>query len=127
MNADGPLGGSADGIAVEWAGQVGHPSSYGLLGGRAAGLTRLDVPERGAYEASLAGTSDDVTFGLPAEYRQAVGEGLSSPVALGVAAHGQVGSSEYVFRRLAALLSALVSVGVPATAADLWLLWDSQP
>lgn len=126
MNAEGPLDEAIDGLAVEWAGQVGHPSSYGLLGGRAGEVTRLEVPERGSYQGSLAGASDEVAFGLPAEYRQAVGQGLRSPVALTVAAHGQVGSSAYVFRRLASLLSALISDGVPATDPDLWLLWDSQ-
>jgi hypothetical protein len=54
MNADGPLGEASDGLAVKWVGHAGHPSSYGLLGGHAASVAGLDLPEQGTYGASLA-------------------------------------------------------------------------
>jgi hypothetical protein len=126
MNADGPLGNVDGGIAIEWAGRRGHPSSYGLLGGSNALVTSLDVPELGTFQESLAGGLDEVQFGLPAEFRTAVSAGLRSPVALAVAAHGSLGSSARVFGQLAAMLSALLVAPTPPTQADaLWALWRS--
>jgi hypothetical protein len=73
---------------------------------------------------SLAGDADEIRFGLPDAYRRAVLTGLRFPIELVVAAHGRTGSSAYVFRRVAALLSELLAKGVPETDDDLWSLWD---
>jgi hypothetical protein len=124
--ADGPAGEDADGLTVEYAGRVGHPSSYGLLGGRRSTVASLHPLASGRYESSLAGDSDDVEFGLPNEYKPAVAAGLHRRVEIVIAAHGRVGSSESVFRRLAATLSDLLDSDDVPTEADLWASWDSS-
>jgi hypothetical protein len=123
-DARGPLGDGGEGVAVEWAGRVGHPSSYGLLGGRESGGAQTDHVESIGYVSSLAGASDAVEFGLPDEYRDAVRDEFGTRFEVVVAAHGRIGSSERVFRRLAATVRSLLAQ--PATSdADLWALWDS--
>jgi hypothetical protein len=50
---------------VEWAGRIGHPSSYGLLGGaplRAPGIGVID--EGGRFAEALATSGDDVSLGV---------------------------------------------------------------
>jgi hypothetical protein len=68
---DWPLGHARDaGIAIEWQRQAGHPTSYGLLGGAVAEEVELAVePDGPDFAGSLAGTADQVRFGLPDEYR----------------------------------------------------------
>jgi hypothetical protein len=66
---DAPAGIAPAAVCVEWASRLGHPSSYGLLGGHlgAAASECLAWPT-GRYAQSLAGRSDQVEFGLPDEY-----------------------------------------------------------
>ena len=119
-NADGPAGAALGGVAIEWVEQAGHPSSYGLLGGRLSAVVHVAPSEEGPFELNLAGSGDDIQFGLPDEYRHAVTTGLHSPIEIVVAAHGRVGSSDLVFRRLVARLSELLARGVPESDVDLW-------
>src|SRR5688500_12077622 len=52
-------------VAVEWAGQTGHPTSYALLGAvHAQGGDVRPYPGGEAFGGSLAGKTDHVTFGL---------------------------------------------------------------
>jgi hypothetical protein len=126
---DGPGGVPipTDGLCVEWAGQVGHPSSYALLGGRVsdgkAGL--LKVRLTGPYVDSPAGAADVVEFGLPEDYAVAVGRGVdgAGEVEVTLAAHGRAGSSPVVFARVGRLLAVFLRDGVPADDADVWRAW----
>ena len=99
-------------LAIEWVGRAGHPSSFGLLGGVLASPggfdARLEI-ER-PYSGSLAGTADEVTWGLPADYRQALGP-WTDRVRFTIAAHGMVGSSDLVFAHLAAVLTDALEMG----------------
>lgn len=114
-----------DGLCVEWAGQVGHPSSYALLGGRLSdgtpGQVRVDLT--GPYVGSLAGAADVVEFGLQEEYAVAVRRGVNGAVQVTIAAHGRVGSSPVVFARVGRLLAVFLRHGVPADDADVWQAW----
>jgi hypothetical protein len=122
----GPLEQGADGVTVEWAGQAGHPSSYGLLGGHRADATRLDLQAGGTYSESLAGAADEIRFGLLPEYEASIREGVAAcPAAITLAGHGALGSSAFVFRRLAALLATLLCDGVPSHDQALWEAWDT--
>ncbi|HEX4519553.1 MAG TPA: hypothetical protein VH063_08250 [Gaiellaceae bacterium] len=119
-------GNDDEGIAVEWLGQAGHPSSYGLLGGRIPQGARLHGPQSlGPWSRSLAGTADEVEFGLPDEYSGAAREGLGEGVELTVAAYARIGSSQQVFRRLAGCLTDLIPK-IPSDDEALWAAWDSQ-
>jgi hypothetical protein len=124
---DGPGGVPipTDGLCVEWAGRIGHPSSYALLGGRGsdgkAGLLKMGLT--GPYVDSLAGPADVVEFGLPEEYAVAVRRGVNGAVAVTLAAHGRVGSSPVVFTRVGRLLAVFLRDGVPADDADVWRAW----
>jgi hypothetical protein len=113
---------------VEWSGRAGHPSSYGLLGGRRSSRPHISVFPSGAkFRDALASSSDDVRWGLPAEYEAAVGLALESQlqtVAVSQAAHGLVGSSVDVFRALTVLLCRLLAGGVPREDAEIWKLRD---
>jgi hypothetical protein len=122
-SANGPLDEVAEGLTVEWAGQVGHPSSYGLLGGRSSQVTQVAPGDARGYEESLAGAADQVRFGLPSEYAAAVSDALTTPVEVTIAAHGLVGSSPAVFSRVAAFLALLLRDGVPEDDEDLWSGW----
>lgn len=118
--------GTARSIAVEVAGMVGHPSSYGLLG---ASFTPLPVDqlliqvvcstENGCLlDWALAGRCDEVHAGLPAEYASSVldAAGTADGVAdlsagllrFDHAAHGDVGSSSWFFGQLGRLLVSLL-------------------
>jgi hypothetical protein len=113
---------------VEWVGRVGHPSSYGLLGGARAEASAVRVQSTGErFEDSLASTLDDVRWGLEAEYQTAVLEVLSAQpqgVLVSKAAQGALGSSQYVFTQLARFLCAVLETGVPVEDSDVWRLRD---
>jgi hypothetical protein len=123
-DARGLLGDGGEGVAVEWAGQFGHPSSYGLLGGRESQADQTDHVVSVRFVSRLAGASDWVEFGLPDEYLGAVLDEFGSQFEVVVAAHDRIGSSERVFRRLARMVTALLAQPVTSDA-ELWALWDS--
>jgi hypothetical protein len=113
---------------VVWGGRPGHPSSYGLLGGSTFRQARLAVSsDESTYRDSLAGSADNVRWGLPVEYQAAVLDALTQqprPVMVGTAAHGAIGSSSSVFRGLAVLLARLLATGVPDNDVEVWKLRD---
>ncbi len=128
----GETGAPTDRIIVEWAGHTGHPSSYGLLGATPTDSPThadlaLDHEER-EFPQSLAGTADQVSFGLLNEYWPAIASATSVsnfPITVRVAAHAQIGSSPIVFRRLANLLAPLVySTNAERTDSLVRLLWE---
>jgi len=109
-------------VVIEWSGQLGHPSSYGMLGGHAG--TGVLVDERGPWKRSLARRADAVEFGLPAEYSKAIQPIVADRVRVTQAANGAAGSSIAVFRDLAALLVRLVDLEKRPNSDELWALWD---
>ena len=103
-------------VVVEWAGRLGHPSSYGLLG-IAPGAPRAKIVDA-PFPRSLAGRLDVVRFGLPPEYVAVVdGEDIT------VAAHGAAGSSVLVFRALLAVLKK--EIVMKASDSDVWKVFDA--
>lgn len=115
-------------LSVEWASRVGHPSSYGLLGGRPYDTPLLSVASYGAiYKESLAGPADKVRWGLPDEYRTIIQQTLAAQpaiVAVTEAAAAAVGSSAHVFATLATMLATLSTSNLLPDDAELWRLWD---
>jgi len=115
-------------LSIEWAGRVGHPSSYGLLGGRPYDAPVVMVESYGAiYKESLAGPADEVRWGLPDEYRTTIQETLAAQpaiVAVNDAAFAAVGSSAHVFAALATMLATLSTGKLLPDDAELWRLWD---
>lgn len=110
-------------LGVEWAGRLGHPSSYALLAGSLlpqsssrAGQTKV--------KNTLAGRLDSVRTGLLPEYREAVRSAAGDRLRITAAAHGDVGSSRAVFSSLATLLLYLLESGVPDSEEVLWQRWD---
>ena len=112
-----------DQIAVEWAGRVGQPSSYGLLGGIAAASTVEPMPMPIGTFAQALVKSDIVTFGLPDEFAAAA---RRDPVVVTIAAAGEAGSSVWVFRSLASMLAALLAREGSVERDALWALWDNS-
>lgn len=113
-------------LAVEWGGQhVGHPSTYGLLGGElgAAFQPELD-PKSGEVHDQLGYKSVPALFGLSDDYRRAIeSTGLRTVT---VAAEHSHCSSQMVSRFLAAfLLWGLERGGWPANEDEVWDKWDS--
>jgi hypothetical protein len=113
---------------VEWVGRAGHPSSYGLLTGARSPSPRLAIAEEGArYRDALPGRADKVIWGLPDEYVNAVTAVLDEdvqPVLISHAAHGEIGSSNFVFAGLTRLLCRLLAGGLPPDEEDVWRLQD---
>ena len=125
---DAPAGSvAAAPVAVEWGGRIGHPSSYGLLGGQLIdGQTQILVPEDGGpFHGALAAWSERVVFGLAAEYRSAITSEAPVGLALTVAAHGDMSSSRMVFRWLTCFLVDLLETGVPENSENTWLRFDA--
>jgi len=116
-SGDGPGYLEPAGLAVEWVGRGGHPSSYCLLGGHLTtdGHGGFDIRETGPYANSLAGRTDEVEFGILDMYTNLAGPALGSDVVVTVAAHGLYGSSSGAFMWVAYFLSALLREGVPST------------
>lgn len=115
-------------VHVEWAGRVGHPSSYGLLGGTHADKSVVRIQPSGAkFRDSLASGADDVRWGSQPELEVAVSDALQSQpegVLVSQMAHGAFGSSPHVFARLTLLLCRILATDVPAEDADVWRLFD---
>lgn len=113
---------------VEWAGQVGHPSSYALLTGTRSSTPNIKIHDTGAkHRSALAAGSDKVFFGLPTEYEGAVADVLNQelqPVSVGGAAHGLVGSSEVAFRGVSRLLCRILAGELPFEDEAVWHLLD---
>ena len=110
-------------MAVEWAGRIGHPSSYALLGGALVPPPEPDQ-DTGWVKNTLAGRLDRVHSGLLAEYREAVNSATDGRLHIATAAHGEIGSSQLVFSRVATVLLAILDNGVPDSEEALWRLWD---
>jgi hypothetical protein len=124
---DGPLPVSAGSVGVEFRGRLGHPSSYGLLAGRRHSGPGVRIDLDTALPGAIFVPCDRVRVGLSEdEYRVAiVGIDLLDDVGVVVtaAADGEIGSSSWVFRRLASVLATLV-VAAPDTVAD-ECIWDT--
>lgn len=121
--------------AVELLLPMGPRVMYGLLGATftsvpSSGTLLVQVALSGAdgglHQESLAGQLDQVRAGLPEEYAESVWEGLQAPslpglgagvLRVGCAAHGQVGSAPWLFKRLAQAV-------VLALAAGEGVAWD---
>ena len=117
-------------IVVEWAGRIGHASSYGLLGATETNHltdTAIELDHEGTnFHASLAGATDQVVFGLLDEYRAAIRAASSVftfPMTVRIAAHAAIGSSAIVFERLTDLLAPLVYATDAERTDDLVRLW----
>lgn len=121
------------GIAVEWAGQVGHPTSYMLLGGSPA--RRFDVTAQAdgpLFENALEGVADIVQFGLPAEYRRAIDQVVGNApddaprCTISLAAYGDAGSSIVAFRAGTIFLTTILDRATSLTDDELWTLWHAS-
>lgn len=115
-------------MCLEWMGRLGHPTSYAMLGGSRTLSTKpasVDVRAAGGWPGSLAGGYEKVVFGLPVEYRPAVVAGLAAGIAVRIAAHGSISSSQVAFEWVAAMLSRLLNEGVPDDDAEFLAVWDA--
>jgi hypothetical protein len=121
----GPLSLPPGSLGVEWAGRLGHPSSYALLGGSLA-------PQPEAHHGSetlnktLAGRHDRIHSGFVEEYREAVEAASQGRLHVTAAAHGEIGSSPAAFARVATLLCNLLEEGVPNSDDALWQRWEAS-
>jgi hypothetical protein len=114
--------------AIEVLVPLGGRSMYGLLGGefQPDSSNRLDVrvclasAQGKLFSNNLAGLRDEVRVGLPAEYAEAVFDGValakgelgslaSGSLLINRAAHGAVGSCDIVFKHLSAALIKLLN------------------
>jgi hypothetical protein len=114
---------------VEWIGRIGHPSSYAVLGGHRFTSDGVQVFTGGAiFKESLAGSVEEIRWGLPREYEDAISEILSAqpvPVTVSKSAYGQVSSSAHAFRTVALMLCRILGGGLPSADHDVWKLYDS--
>lgn len=113
-------------IAVEWRGQAGHPSSYGLLGGWLRGPADTSSPTipNGVYREALAVPADVVRFGLNQRGDRTAVTAASPELIVALAAEAQAGSSQFVFFALGQLLTVFLHHGVPDSEGDVWRLCD---
>lgn len=114
---------------VEWAGRVGHPSSYGCLGGRGSSRTGVDVHSARSgrpFRTSLAGRGDTVCWGLPDEYRTAL-DGVALDLIVTHAAHGHASSSNFVFTSLARVLMLILRTRNRASDHQIEAAWEKSP
>jgi len=122
-------------VAIEMSIPQGARSLYGLLGGELqkgqTGAFRYEVSVSTAsgrpFEDSIAPSPEDARIGLPEEYAQAVVDGLSEAggassvlpsgrMIISCAAHGAIGSSRLLFKRLArALAQILIADRLPSS------------
>ena len=116
-------------VLVEWAGRVGHPSSYGLLSGANASRPRIAVSDEGPalFRESLAGRADTVVWGLPDEYKSnvlTVLQDQAQAALISRAAHGEIGSSPRVFGSLTRMVCLVLAGGLPTDDEETWRLFD---
>jgi hypothetical protein len=112
-------------LAVEWGGrQIGHPSTYGLLGGVRSSVFAVDLsPVDGAFDNHLSYAGEPAMFGLDESYTNAIRS--VGPQTVTVAGHHAHSSSEMVFRWLALFLAEALSRGHwPIEEHDVWAAWD---
>jgi hypothetical protein len=117
----------ANRAAVEVFVPLGPRSMYGLLGGEYTPLTtgqlKVMIISSPADEKSLfvpLTTSDRARIGLPAEYCEAVKEGIRlaekevviapGQLVISYATYGEIGSCAAVFKHLAAVLLKLINI-----------------
>jgi hypothetical protein len=115
--------GVSDGVSIviEWChGQPGHPSTYGLLGGKlGSGATTFLVPEdRPQFRQACKDLVNRAVFGLPREYRAEILRVVPDSVVITAAAAGETTSSQLVFRVLARVLMSFLRDGVPEEDAQ---------
>jgi hypothetical protein len=131
---DSPLSGVRR-AAIEMLLPRGGRALYGLLGAeltpRCSGRLVVQVAVSGRTEPqfirSLAARIDDVRLGIPDEYAVSVLDGVSRTdesrslgpgmVRFDRAAHGAVGSAQWLFQRLSAAIVRLLA-GQPETPSD---------
>lgn len=122
-------------VIVEWAGQLGHPTSYALLGlsPRRPGVAVSLPTDKAKFEISLADGLDEVTWGeLGDAELDAIREVLGEDQTLGweilVAASGRVGSSPAAFRWVARFIRNLYTLDVTEDASleRIWATWDDS-
>jgi hypothetical protein len=108
---------------VEWLVPTGPRAIYGLLGAEYVPIQNGEIHiqinssqgNEPSFSDSLAHPIDDVRVGLPSEYvpgiisglslaKQEIQELLSGKVIFQCAAHGQVGSSEMIFKYLSSIV-----------------------
>lgn len=92
---------------VEWAGSIGRPTSYALLGYADGTTNDFDGDNGREFFDSLTGGRDEVRFGFEPEQHTAAVEwmsvwGFEGPEPFG--AHGLLGSSEVAFATAATFL-----------------------
>lgn len=122
--------------AVEWLAHTGGHFPYGLLAAefvpqesnRLLLQTLVSADEGPCFPASLAGVTDNVRFGLIAEYAGGVMDSaLEAEAALRLGsgvlrfhhtAHGEVGSSTNWFRRLTGLVVQLLCLDASIVTAE---------
>lgn len=134
-------------VTLEWFAPAGGRYFYGLLGAQllpavSDHLTVL-ISAKASHEAQFKSSLMDVALdvplvGLPTEYFGAVGEGfqLASETMLSIAsgvlkvhcaAYSDVGSSHFVFRRLAAVLMRLIHLpDIKLTEEEIISLWSQH-
>lgn len=119
---DAPDGASdRESIVIEWChGQPGHPSTYGMLGGRlGSGATTFLVSEHGPrFRQACDDLVNRAALGLPREYRADILGVVPDSVVITAAASGEVTSSPLVFMVLARVLMAFLRDGVPEEDAQ---------
>ncbi|MCP3976541.1 MAG: hypothetical protein GY720_18795 [bacterium] len=117
---------SLGGRAAEWcSGQPGHPTSYALLGVHDGPDTAGHAHVGEVFNAALIGRADDVLFGLPVEYREAVGDVLAirRNLSPSLAAHGRAGSSVVAFRAMTIFVRDLTDELWSSNDDALWQTW----
>jgi len=115
---------------VEWLSPRGGHFLYGLLGATAQPTKGTDIElqvilgRRGSspYRSLLASSLDRLHLGLPCQYAQAVLESAvttlgncplpASTIRFDEAVYGEIGSSEFVFQRLAKVIIELLGADI---------------
>ena len=118
-------------IVAEWAGHIGHPTSYGLLGldRTTTGVVFSNTTAGMPYTDALPGGADEVTFDLGGRECDAVREILSAEPSRGwevvIAASGVVGSSPMAFSLLAVFVQRLFDhPNIITDVPSVWAAWE---
>jgi len=118
-------------LVLEWAGRIGHPTSYALLAAPAPVGLIIEIPtEKRVFAESLAGRGDEVLLGDLGHEELLAVEGVLETGGgwhLMVVASGQVGSSPNAFQRVATFLNYFNREVGPVeelSETTIWNLWD---